>query len=110
MSQPFSFKGYHIKWLKSASKALASLPESEQAKVLEKLDILLHDSNQLDLKKLKGYKTFYRIRSGNYRIVIDVVQKEKTVYIAAIAHRKNIYNLVKKLSLMFSITSSFGIH
>ena len=110
MSTPFPYKNYHIKWIKSAYKAFESLPASEEEKILEKLDMLVHDPMQLDLKKLKGYKTLYRIRSGNYRIVINAVKEERTLYVSAIAHRKNVYNLVKKLSLMFSISSSFGIH
>lgn len=41
------------------------------------------------LKKLKGYKTAYRIRTGNYRIGIYI--ESTTVIFAAILHRKDIY-------------------
>lgn len=42
-----------------------------------------------DLKKLKGYETFYRIRIGDYRIGIDLIGNR--VIFTRILHRKEIY-------------------
>ena len=42
-----------------------------------------------NLSKLKGYKTFYRIRLGDYRIGLDVT--ENKVIFTRILHRKDIY-------------------
>lgn len=42
------------------------------------------------LKKLKGYKTYYRIKSGDYRIGIEHVEQNSVRFII-IAHRKDIY-------------------
>ncbi|MCX6235809.1 MAG: type II toxin-antitoxin system RelE/ParE family toxin [Bacteroidetes bacterium] len=44
-----------------------------------------------NLKKLKGFKSAYRIKIGNYRIGV-VIQKDKIIF-ARIAHRKDIYKL-----------------
>ena len=85
-----SFKNYHIKWSRTALKALESLSIAEEEKILDKLDILVRDSSQIDLKKLKGHADLYRIRSGNYRIVIQVSKKENLVYVNVVAHRKNV--------------------
>ena len=38
---------------------------------------------------MKGYDTFYRIRLGDYRMGIDVLDNE--VIIARLLHRKDIY-------------------
>ena len=43
----------------------------------------------VNLKKLTGYKNSYRIRVGNYRIGILIV--DKTVIFAAFDHRSDIY-------------------
>jgi mRNA interferase RelE/StbE len=43
------------------------------------------------LKKLKGFKNAYRIRSGDYRIGIFI--EGKTVEFARIAHRKDVYKI-----------------
>jgi mRNA interferase RelE/StbE len=47
-----------------------------------------------NLKKLKGYKQFYRIRIGNYRIGIKI--ESDTVIFVEIEHRKNIYRIFPK--------------
>ena len=41
------------------------------------------------LSKLRGYDTFYRIRLGDYRIGIEVL--EDKVILVRILHRKDIY-------------------
>ncbi len=44
-----------------------------------------------NLKKLKGFKTAYRIRAGDYRIGVFI--DGDTVEFARVVHRKDIYNL-----------------
>jgi mRNA interferase RelE/StbE len=41
------------------------------------------------IKKLKGYRNFYRIKTGNYRIGISI--KNKVVSFIIFDHRKDIY-------------------
>ena len=41
------------------------------------------------LSKMRGYTTFYRVRLGNYRIGIEVVE-DKVIFVR-ILHRKDIY-------------------
>lgn len=47
-----------------------------------------------NLKKLKGYKLYYRIRIGDYRIGIKM--ETDTVIFVDIDHRKNIYRIFPK--------------
>lgn len=42
-----------------------------------------------NLKKLKGHRSAYRVRTGNYRIGFYLEQNE--IFISAVAHRKDIY-------------------
>ncbi|HLG35713.1 MAG TPA: type II toxin-antitoxin system RelE/ParE family toxin [Bacteroidia bacterium] len=44
-----------------------------------------------NLKKLKGYKTAYRIRTGNYRI--GIIIQNNVILFAAFADRKDIYKI-----------------
>jgi mRNA interferase RelE/StbE len=46
------------------------------------------------LKKLKGYKQYYRIRIGDYRIGIKI--EADIVIFVDIDHRKNIYRIFPK--------------
>jgi mRNA interferase RelE/StbE len=43
-----------------------------------------------NLKKLTGFKSYYRIRLGAYRLGIEKID-ENTVRFIVIAHRKDIY-------------------
>lgn len=47
----------------------------------------LSEINQI--KKMRGYETFYRIRLGDYRIGIEVI--ENTIIFTRFLHRKDIY-------------------
>jgi mRNA interferase RelE/StbE len=44
----------------------------------------------INLKKLSGYKSAFRVRIGDYRI--GVIIEKNTVTFVAFAHRKEIYN------------------
>jgi len=41
------------------------------------------------LRKMRGYESFYRLRLGDYRIGIEVVEDE--VIFVRVLHRKDIY-------------------
>lgn len=41
------------------------------------------------IKKLTGYTNYYRVRVGDYRIGLNVV--DKTIYFVTFDHRKDIY-------------------
>lgn len=45
-------------------------------------------------KKLKGYKQYYRIKIGNYRVGIK--QEGNTIIFVDFAHRKDIYRIFPK--------------
>jgi mRNA interferase RelE/StbE len=42
------------------------------------------------IKKMEGFKNFYRIRIGDYRIGVEM-EKQRNLRFIVIAHRKEIY-------------------
>ena len=46
------------------------------------------------LKKLKGFKQYYRIRIGDYRIGIKI--EKEVVFFIDVEHRRNIYQIFPK--------------
>jgi mRNA interferase RelE/StbE len=61
-------------------------------KVKEVIDEVRNSEDLRDirrLEKLKGYKTFYRIKAGDYRIGIEIVN-DKVIF-TRFLHRKDIY-------------------
>ena len=71
-------------------KFLLKLTKKERALIRKILgDILILNLQNYDLKPLKGYKGFFRLRKGDVRIVFA---KEKTMgIIIDIDYRKDIY-------------------
>jgi mRNA interferase RelE/StbE len=57
--------------------------------IIQKVEDAQKLSEIKNLKKMKGYKTFYRIKLGDYRIGFEFVSN--TVNFITIAHRKDIY-------------------
>jgi len=71
-----------------AEKDLKSIPKSDIAKIAERLQALENDL-QGDVKKLSNHSPEYRMRSGNYRVLFEVVGDCIIVY--RILHRKDAY-------------------
>ena len=78
----------------SFSKSLNKLNDKEiKGKIeqviieVESADTLIHITN---LKKMQGFKVFYRIRVGDYRIGIEL-ENPSTLRFIIVLHRKDIY-------------------
>jgi mRNA interferase RelE/StbE len=76
---------------KDAEKALNLLDSSIRERIMEQLRKLKEGfSPELDIKKLKGYRTYYRLRVGDYRVILDL-QPEYTIIVLTILPRKKAY-------------------
>jgi mRNA interferase RelE/StbE len=76
-----------------AEEQLKKLSKLDQIAVVRKIRSLV---GQVQEEKLKGYKEAYRVRVGNFRIVY--LRLPDRIYVVLIAHRKEIYLLLKRLS------------
>ncbi len=81
---------YKISIRKSAVKELGDIPKKDLQKVVRKIKTLVINPRPQGSQKL-SQKEQYRIRQGNYRIVYSVQDKELTIHIVKIGHRKEIY-------------------
>lgn len=67
-------------------KFLRKLSRDERARVEKCVaQILANTFERLDLKKLKGHRDFYRVRTGSIRIIFS--HRDSTVRIVAIERR-----------------------
>ena len=83
---------YEIVFTRSARKELAALSTKLQSRVLQAIEPLRDDPRPHGSKKLKGTTNTFRIRVGEYRVVYEVSDKELTVLIVRIRHRKDAYD------------------
>ena len=81
---------YKVTLTKTAQKQLEKLPNSVSEDLLKTILSLSTNPRPQGFKKLKG-RDGYRLRSGSYRIIYDIIDKILVVEVIALGHRKDIY-------------------
>ena len=77
----------------AANKQLKRLPELEVQRMRNQLEQLALKENPINyLTPLKGdWAPFYKLRVGDYRLIIDVENDTLTLLLVRAGHRKNVY-------------------
>ena len=81
---------YKIYFKESVEKDFRTIPQKDIIKILQRIESLNSDPRPPGVEKLTGQDR-YRLRQGNYRIVYSVQDKELSVWIVRIGHRKDVY-------------------
>ena len=88
---------YKIVLTKRAEKSFSVLPEDVQSRCRDIFEELQYSFApiRLDIIKLKGHTSTYRIRLGDWRIIYNVDKKNKLIIIYDILPRKTAYRGLK---------------
>lgn len=78
-----------------AKKEFKKLPKTIQIIIAKKIRLVGKSGIVLGNQKLKGYKNIFRLRLGNYRLVLRY--SKKITYIITIRHKKDVYKTLKSL-------------
>jgi mRNA interferase RelE/StbE len=76
-------------FLKAIQKIRDKQLKSDIANIIEDVEFAPDIRSISELKKLKGYKDYYRIKIGIYRIGLKI--NDDTVFFVDIDHRKDVY-------------------
>ncbi len=83
-----------VEFDKSFEKSIDKIKDKSVFPKIEKLIIDLENAQTIkevkNIKKLSGFKTYYRIRLGVYRIGMEKIT-DSTLRLIIVAHRKDIY-------------------
>jgi mRNA interferase RelE/StbE len=91
---------YKILISKRAQKFLDNLDLIDRTRIVLKVNDLTTSSVKiLNIKKLQGYKNLYRLRVDDFRVIYAINDKGKLLIVAVIGLRKDIYSLIKRISL-----------
>lgn len=77
---------------KSVDRLKNQLLNFKISNLIESVEAAESISELIHVKKLSGYKTYFRYRVGDYRIGFEKIN-EKTIRFIVIAHRKDIYKV-----------------
>jgi mRNA interferase RelE/StbE len=81
---------FKIFFKESVWKDFKKISKKDLAKILNKIKGLGNEPRPFGCEKLTGDER-YRIRQGRYRIVYSVQDKELTVWVVKVGHRKDVY-------------------
>jgi len=81
---------YSVHFRESVEKDLSVIPKKDLKKLLRRIEMLSEDPRPLGCEKLTGQDR-YRIRQGRYRIVYSIQDKQLTIWIVKVGHRKDVY-------------------
>lgn len=88
-----SDSGYAITFARSARRELERLSASAVKRIFPKIESLAQDPRPSGCRKLQGYESLWRIRVGDYRVIYQVSDQERTVDIIAVRHRSKAFRL-----------------
>ncbi len=81
---------YKIFFKKSVWKDFESIPKKDLTKILSKIAVLSDNPRPPGSLKLSGQER-YRLRQGRYRVLYSIQDKELTLWVVTVAHRKMAY-------------------
>ena len=82
---------YTVSVLPAALKALQEIPTKDRERIRSKIDGLAENPRPPGVKRLKGDEGYYRIRSGDYRILYLIVEAKLLVLVVKIGNRRDVY-------------------
>lgn len=87
---------YTVHILKAASRELARLDTPIAKRIVARIHWLAENLDDANPKVLKGELAgLYKLREGDYRIIYEIIRKEKAIVIHSIGHRREIYQKKK---------------
>ena len=82
---------YQIRWKRSASKELKTLPKNTVRRILDAVEDLSSTPYPRGVIKLAGSQHTYRLRTGNYRVIYTVESDVLIIEIVRVGHRRDVY-------------------
>ncbi|MBU4446189.1 type II toxin-antitoxin system RelE/ParE family toxin [bacterium] len=81
---------YRIEWDSRALRELKNIPDSDAKQILQKVSEL-SKSPHLGQALKGGFKGYFRLRSGNYRVIYSIKNNHLLILILRVGGRKDIY-------------------
>lgn len=82
---------YQLLLGRRAEKDLRGLPATTFQRVLPQIESLATEPRPPGCRKLSGSDSDFRIRIGNYRVLYEIDDAERTVRILRVRHRSHAY-------------------
>ncbi len=81
---------FEIIWSQSALKQLKKLDRSVAKRIVDAVDKLLADPHRVVSRIVNS--PYFRLRVGDYSVLVDIQRKELRVLVVKVGHRKSVYD------------------
>jgi mRNA interferase RelE/StbE len=82
---------YSVEFRPAVLKSIKRLPKKELRRIKKKIDGLSENLPDPATTKMKGNNPFHRVRTGNYRIVYQILEDRLIILVVKVGHRKDVY-------------------
>ena len=80
---------YSIEFSQTAEKQIYKLEKKVQERIINVLERIRIRPFHF-VKRIVG-SPYYRLRAGDYRVIMDIKQDKLTIFVIEVGHRENIY-------------------
>jgi mRNA interferase RelE/StbE len=80
---------YEVKWTKTSLDQLKKLDKNIAKRVMDKIEEITKNPFNF-VKKLKQFNLF-RLRVGDYRVIMSIENKKMIIFVLEVGHRSVIY-------------------
>jgi mRNA interferase RelE/StbE len=82
---------HRVELVSSAARAFRTFDRAVQQRLAKRIDALAHEPRPTGVEKLRGTRSRYRVRTGDYRIIYEVKDDLLLVLVVRIGHRREVY-------------------
>jgi mRNA interferase RelE/StbE len=82
---------YSVTFASAAAKDIRALSEEIRRRVGRAINGLEHNPRPAGARKLSAEEDTYRVRVGDYRVVYVIEDRARSVLVARIRHRRDVY-------------------
>lgn len=82
---------YTVELSPAAQRQIRKLAPPVQRRIIQRLEGLAALPRPPDARKLAGAEDLYRVRSGEYRIIYQIVDERLVILIVRVGHRREVY-------------------
>lgn len=83
---------YRVVTSETAERQFNRLDRQIQERIRDHIESLAENPRPPGVKKLKGYREYWRIRVGDYRVIYTIQDDRLLVCVIRIGHRREVYN------------------
>jgi mRNA interferase RelE/StbE len=84
-------KVYEVKVARAAASGLKCLDKKDATRIIRALEKLRETPRPRGVEKLTDRPGFFRLRSGDYRIIYTILEDRRVVVVLVVRHRKDVY-------------------